>query len=137
MVNTFVEATRRRVIHDFQLGLRHDERCFLAERDGPVFGPRKTLHNDFMRCAAISVWTDIPRLASAGRPKAGADRLLGGKAASLCLRRKRGDPAQAIGRSRGARTMKILALIDGLCRPPAFISGSRSLCPSSLTMRWS
>lgn len=35
----------------------------------------------------------------------------------MCLRRKRGEHNQAIGRSRGGRTTKIHALSDPLCRP--------------------
>jgi transposase len=35
----------------------------------------------------------------------------------VCLRRKRGEHNQAIGRSRGGRTTKIHALSDPLCRP--------------------
>ncbi len=37
----------------------------------------------------------------------------------MCLRRKRGEHNQAIGRSRGGRTTKIHALSDPLCRPVA------------------
>jgi transposase len=40
--------------------------------------------------------------------------------ASLGERRKRGEPEQAIGRSRGGRTTKIHALSDPDCRPCAF-----------------
>jgi hypothetical protein len=40
-----------------------------------------------------------------------------GQGSSLCLRRKRGEHNQAIGRSRGGRTTKIHALSDPLCRP--------------------
>ena len=35
----------------------------------------------------------------------------------MCLRRKRGEHNQAIGRSRGGRTTKIHALSDPLCLP--------------------
>src|ERR1700736_5952524 len=42
------------------------------------------------------------------------------QSSSLCLRRKRGEACQAIGRSRGGRTTKIHALSDPLCRPVAF-----------------
>jgi len=50
-----------------------------------------------------------------------ADRLNGGQGASLCLRRKRGEHEQAVGRSRGGRTTKIHALTDRFCRPIAFL----------------
>jgi len=43
-----------------------------------------------------------------------------GKGASLCGRRKRGASAQAIGRSRGGRTTKIHAVVDGHGRIIAF-----------------
>jgi transposase len=39
----------------------------------------------------------------------------------LCGGRKRGERAQAIGRSRGGRTTKIHALTDAACRPLAFL----------------
>src|SRR3954453_21248290 len=39
------------------------------------------------------------------------------QSSSVCLRRKRGEHNQAIGRSRGGRTTKIHALSDPLCRP--------------------
>ena len=39
----------------------------------------------------------------------------------MCLRRKRGEHNQAIGRSRGGRTTKIHALTDEQCRPVAFM----------------
>ena len=38
----------------------------------------------------------------------------------MCRRGKRGQRAQAIGRSRGGRTTKIHALTDKFCRPLAF-----------------
>ena len=58
---------------------------------------------------------------SRGATCSSADRLLGGKGASLRIRRQRGERNQAIGRSRGGRTTKIHALTDGLCRPIAFL----------------
>jgi transposase len=54
---------------------------------------------------------------AAGR---GDDRQHGGAGASRGERRKRGERDQAIGRSRGGRTTKIHALIDGQGRPLAF-----------------
>src|SRR4051794_1487020 len=58
----------------------------------PLYGPRKTLYNRFVRWAAKGVWTNLfETLASAGeRWRAtgpGADRLLGREGASLRLRR--------------------------------------------------
>jgi len=55
---------------------------------------------------------------SSGR---GADRFIGGEGTSLRRGRKRGERAQAIGRSRGGRTTKIHALTDVLCRPIVFL----------------
>ena len=52
---------------------------------------------------------------------ASVDRQFGSEGSSLCLRRKRGELTQAIGRSRGGRTTKIHALADQLCRPIAFL----------------
>ena len=48
------------------------------------------------------------------------DRQYGGARAPGGERRKRGERGQAIGRSRGGRTTKIHALIDGAGRPLAF-----------------
>src|SRR5438132_6443977 len=42
------------------------------------------------------------------------------QSSSVCLRRKRGEQTQAIGRSRGGRTTKIHALSDTDCRPHVF-----------------
>jgi transposase len=59
--------------------------------------------------------------ACGNRPRRGAvDRLDHLQGAPLCGRRKRGDQAQAIGRSRGGRTTKIHAVVDGWGRPIAF-----------------
>ena len=53
--------------------------------DAPVYGPRKTLYNRFVRWAAKGVWVDIfYALASAGGAAGtGADGLLGREGASL------------------------------------------------------
>lgn len=51
----------------------------------------------------------------------GVDRQFRRKSAPLCCGRKRGERAQAIGRSRGGRTTKIHALTDALCCPIAFL----------------
>jgi transposase len=51
----------------------------------------------------------------------GASGQLGREGSSLRGRRKRGEQAQAIGRSRGGRTTKIHALSDGEGRPFAFL----------------
>lgn len=52
--------------------------------------------------------------------RGGDDRQYGGACPSCGERRKRGEREQAIGRSRGGRTTKIHALIDGAGRPLAF-----------------
>ena len=49
------------------------------------------------------------------------DRLHARQSAPLGIGWKRGEHAQAIGRSRGGRTTKIHALTDGFCRPLAFL----------------
>ena len=48
------------------------------------------------------------------------DRFDHGESSSLGRGRKRGDQIQAIGRSRGGRTTKIHAVVDGAGRPIAF-----------------
>lgn len=64
----------------------------------------------------------LPRSGDGWRPtRRIAHRFLCGQGASLCLRRKRGEKSQAIGRSRGGRTTKIHALTDNTCRPIAFL----------------
>ena len=55
------------------------------------------------------------------RTGSGHDRQLGRQGSPLGLRRKRGEHDQAIGRSRGGRTTKIHALIDGEGRPHAIL----------------
>ncbi len=61
---------------------------------------------------------------AAGR---GDDRQHGSAGAPRGKRRKRGEREQAIGRSRGGRTTKIHALIDGAGRPLAFrLTGGNS-----------
>jgi len=61
----------------------------------------------------------------AGQRRRGArsrpDRQLGRQGSSLGLGRKRGEREQAIGRSRGGRTTKIHALVDGEGRPHALL----------------
>ena len=91
--------------------------------DAPsVYGPRKTLYNRFQRWSAKGVWSAIfHALANAGGPPAELLINFGGKGASLCGRRQKGEQNQAIGRSRGGRTTKIHALTDGFCRPVAFL----------------
>jgi transposase len=80
---------------------------------------------------------DLQSLSSLGRPRHLAtavrhvgdrrsrrhrdDRQYHGQGASLGSGRKRGADLQAIGRSRGGRTTKIHAVVDGCGRPLAFI----------------
>lgn len=79
------------IVHVLKLGCRWV--------DAPViYGPRKTLYNRFVR------WADkgehLSRIGFGRWPSgAGADQFIGGKGTSLCHRRKRGERAQAIGRS--------------------------------------
>ncbi|MFZ0694807.1 MAG: IS5 family transposase [Alphaproteobacteria bacterium] len=89
----------------------------------PVYGPRKTLYNRFVRWAARGVWVGIFRaLASAGGPPA---QVLIDSSAVKAHRGasggKGGTHSQAIGRSRDGRTTKIHALTDRFCRPIAFL----------------
>ncbi len=74
----------------------------------PVYGPRKTLYNRFVRWAEKGIWEAIfHALAATGRPAgATADRQLGGQGSSQRLGRKRGEANQAIGRSRGGAARK-------------------------------
>ena len=59
--------------------------------------------------------------AGGGRPRRGAtDRLHHLQGSPFGGGRKRGDQVQAIGRSRGGRTTKIHAVVDGSGRPIAF-----------------
>ena len=75
-----------------------------------------------MRWAAKSVWTGLfEALASLSGPP--AQVLIDSSAAKshrCASGGKRGEQSQAIGRSRGGRTTKIHAVIDGVCRPLAF-----------------
>ncbi len=92
--------------------------------DAPIaYGPRKTLYNRFVR------WADKRHLAGnfpcpvvSGRTSGrGHDRFFDGEGAPMCRWRKKGERAQAIGRSRGGRTTKIHALTDPACRSIAFL----------------
>jgi transposase len=67
---------------------------------------------------------------------AGADRFVGGEGAPLRGWWKRGERAQAIGRSRGGRTTKIHALTDAFCHPIAFLltGGQVADCSASDTL---
>jgi len=88
----------------------------------PAYGPRKTLYNRWVRWARKGVWQQaFAALAAAGGPPAELMLDLDPRqGAPLCGRRKRGAHANAIGRSRGGRTTKIHALVDGQGRMVAF-----------------
>jgi transposase len=62
----------------------------------------------------------VPGLGGSGSRRGPVDRLHHLQSASLGSGRKRGDQVQAIGRSRGGRTTKIHAVVDGSGRPIAF-----------------
>ena len=62
----------------------------------------------------------IRRIGLGGANRCGDDRQFGGQSTPRFGRRKRGAAIQAIGRSRGGRTTKIHAIVDGACRPLAF-----------------
>jgi transposase len=86
------------------------------------YGPYTTVFNRYNRWSKLGLWQDIfAALASCAEPPVVTiDRQHGGAGASRRERRKRGERDQAIGRSRGGRTRKIHALIDGAGRPLAF-----------------
>jgi transposase len=88
----------------------------------PVYGPRKTLYNRFVRWADKGIWVGLFKtLAQSGGP---ALHLMIDSSAVKAHRSAAGgreEKNQAIGRSRGGRTTKIHALTDELCRPIAFM----------------
>jgi transposase len=87
-------------------------------------GGLRSVHDDLQSLSSlVSPWRLAARLHSVGRSqrRRHADhRQHHGKSASLCWRWKRGASAQAIGRSRGGRTTKIHAVVDGCGRIIAF-----------------
>ena len=100
------------ILHVLQSGCRW--------RDAPaVYGPYKTLYNRFVRWARKGVWEQVFReLAAAGGAAHGADVGFDARqGASVGRRRQRGAYQQAIGRSRGGRTTKLHAAVDGAGRP--------------------
>ncbi len=109
----------RRVIS----GIVHvlDQRRSLV--DAPAaYGPRKALYNRWVRWARQGVWRrTFEELAAAGGPSAERADARQHPRQSPPLRRwrTRGALAHAIGRSRGGRTTKLHALVDGLDRPVA------------------
>ena len=88
----------RRVISGIVHVLKSDGRWV----DAPVYGPRKTLYNRFVRWAAKGVWVDIfYALASAGGPPAQVLMDSSAVKAHRCASGgKEGEQNQAIGRSR-------------------------------------
>ena len=102
------------IIHVLQSGCRW--------RDAPaVYGPYKTLYNRFVRWARKGVWERVFReLAAAGGPP--LVLMLDStpvKAHRSATGGKGGRMQQAIGRSRGGRTTKLHAAVDGAGPPPA------------------
>ena len=90
--------------------------------DAPaVYGPRKTLYNRFVRWAAKGVWQRVFRaLAASGGPASRAPaRQQPRQGPSQRRGWKRGERAQAIGRSRGGRTTKIHAAANQAGKPIA------------------
>jgi len=85
------------------------------------YGPRKTLHNRFVRWAAKGVWQRVFRaLAASGGPASRAPaRQQPRQGPSQRRGWKRGERAQAIGRSRGGRTTKIHAAANQAGKPIA------------------
>src|SRR5205823_1858634 len=93
-------------------------------RDCPrEYGPYTTVYNRFNRWAKRGRWCAIfEALAKPGKDaRRAVARLDLDQSSPGCLRRKRGEHNQAIGRSRGGRTTKIHALTDACCRPIAFL----------------
>ena len=83
--------------------------------DAPaVYGPRKTLYNRFVRWAKKGVWRDVQALAASGGPLSEEIMLDSTHAkAHRCAAGEKGAPREAMSRSRGGRTTKIHAVVDG------------------------
>jgi len=86
------------------------------------YGPKKTLHNLYVRWPAQGVWMDLfHALAQEGGPSVGV--LIDSSAVTAhrsASGGKRVEKNQAIGRSHGGRTTNIHALTDANRRPIAF-----------------
>jgi transposase len=92
--------------------------------DAPsAYGPRKTLHNRFVRWAAKGVWRAVfEALAAAGGPPAEAPLDSTHVKAHRCAAGGKGGGApRRSAPAGGGRATKLHALGDGLGRPPAFL----------------
>ena len=101
------------IVHVLKVGCRW--------QDCPaVYGPPTTIYNRFHRWARRGIWRQLfAALATTGP---GGIQMIDKhhrQGTSLGGRRKRGADLQAIGRSRGGRTTKIHAVVDGCGRPVA------------------
>src|SRR6478735_10631026 len=88
----------------------------------PEYGPATTIYNRYNRWSQRGLWAapvradcSFWRCSSRTQP-----RQFAREGAPLGSRRKRGEWAQAVGRSRGGRTSKIHCLADDRGRPVAF-----------------
>ena len=108
----------RRVISGIVHVLKYGGRWADAPK---VYGPRKTLYNRWVRWAKAGVWRGVfEALAAAGGLS--AELMLDSthaKAHRCAAGGEGGAHAQAIGRSRGGRTTKVHALVDGRGRAVA------------------
>ena len=109
----------RRVILGIVHVLMSGGRCVEAPA---IYGLRRTLYNRWVHWARHSILSrTFEALSGAGGPS--ADLMLDSthaKAHRCAAGGRRGALPQAIGRSRGGRTTKLRALVDGRGRPVAF-----------------
>ncbi len=109
----------RRLISGIVQVLKSGRRWIEARME---YGPKKTLHNLYVRWPAQGVWMDLfHALAQEGGPSVGV--LIDSSAVTAhrsASGGKRVEKNQAIGRSHGGRTTNIHALTDANRRPIAF-----------------
>ena len=96
------------IVHALQIGGRWGD-C-----PEPGYGPKKTLHNRFVRCAERSIWEGIFSALAGCRwrngPAVHRQQLHQGTPDSR--RRKRGAWANGIGQTRSGRNSKVHAICD-------------------------
>ena len=88
----------------------------------PEYGPATTIYNRYNRWSQRGLWQRLfEQIAASGDvPHELSLDSSACESAPLGSRRKRGESAQAVGRSRGGRTSKIHCLADDRGRPVAF-----------------
>lgn len=94
-----------------------------ADAPRTVYGLQKTHYNRFVPWVAKGGLDRFVQDVCTGRRSSlpGAHRLLDRERTLLCLRSKRRQQSQTIGRSPGGRTTNINAHTDRFCRPLAFL----------------